>query len=415
MLFRGLGLQIYAKFLFQQIFSAIFFISLLTACRQGKHRHSQFPEQQLAMDIDLLSKMVRELILDSDEVTLPGLGTFVTEIVPSTFSDKGYTINPPYRRLYFRERENGSDDSLVRFYASSNHIPAEKARPIIMDFLTEMKVVLKEKKTIIFPGLGRLRATKENNFFFVADEDLDIWPAGFALEPVSLKTHVETKEEVGAAVSSLRSILDSPESEPVAGAKPAPEQAVATETQEVEDVPAVEESALEQPVPEQPEEEMPIEEQLAPEQPAEEAAPVPDEEEKEPEEATVAEQKVPEPAVAAAEAGVPEPAAEEPEGKAPEAAIPEPEAKEEPAPATSEPTEEEPKAAQEQAAEEQAAEALEGKTAESHGRRWWKILLWVLAALAAILAAYMIAGRMGLLDSILYSPEDLEYLKDYNL
>ena len=134
------------------------------------------------MDIDLLSKMVRELILDSDEVTLPGLGTFVTEIVPSTFSDKGYTINPPYRRLYFRERENGSDDSLVRFYASSNHIPAEKARPIIMDFLTEMKVVLKEKKTIIFPGLGRLRATKENNFFFVADEDLDIWPVypGFA-------------------------------------------------------------------------------------------------------------------------------------------------------------------------------------------------------------------------------------------
>ena len=54
------------------------------------------------MDIDLLSKMVKELILDNDKVVLPGLGTFVAKVVPSTFSDKGYTINPPYRKLYFR-------------------------------------------------------------------------------------------------------------------------------------------------------------------------------------------------------------------------------------------------------------------------------------------------------------------------
>ena len=40
------------------------------------------------MDIDLLSKMVGELILDNDEVSLPGVGTFVAEVVPSTFSDK---------------------------------------------------------------------------------------------------------------------------------------------------------------------------------------------------------------------------------------------------------------------------------------------------------------------------------------
>jgi hypothetical protein len=53
------------------------------------------------MDIDLLAKMVRETILDHDAVTLPGIGSFMAEIVPSSFSDKGYTINPPYRRLVF--------------------------------------------------------------------------------------------------------------------------------------------------------------------------------------------------------------------------------------------------------------------------------------------------------------------------
>ena len=67
------------------------------------------------MDIDLLSRMVREIILEKDRVELPGLGTFVAEIVPASFSDRGYTINPPYRRLYFRSKF-GNDTALAEFY-----------------------------------------------------------------------------------------------------------------------------------------------------------------------------------------------------------------------------------------------------------------------------------------------------------
>ena len=162
------------------------------------------------MDIDLLSKMVKELILDNDRVVLPGLGAFVAEIVPSTFSDKGYTINPPYRRLYFRSKPDEGNE-LVEFYAAGNNIDVDVAERIMRDFIHELKGILHVKKAIVFPGLGRLRATKENNVFFVADEDLDIYPAGFGLEPVSLKTHQETQEEVTAAVESLKSLLVEPE------------------------------------------------------------------------------------------------------------------------------------------------------------------------------------------------------------
>lgn len=165
------------------------------------------------MDIDLLSKMVKELILDNDKVVLPGLGCFVAEMVPSTFSDKGYTINPPYRRLFFRAKPD-QDDALTRFYASTNKVEMEVADRIIIDFITELKSVLFTRKTVVFPGLGRLRATKENNVFFVADEDLDIYPAGFGLAPISLKTHQESAEEVAATFESFRSILQDPEPHP---------------------------------------------------------------------------------------------------------------------------------------------------------------------------------------------------------
>ena len=161
------------------------------------------------MDTPLLAKMVRELILENDAVTLPGIGTFVAELVGASFSDKGYTINPPYRRLSFTQRE-GADTLLVDIYASSNDVPYESALQILTEFLGTLKTELMTKKSVQFPGLGRLRATRENNFFFIADEDLDIYPDGFGLRPISLKNHEETPAEVHHVVSSLADILVEP-------------------------------------------------------------------------------------------------------------------------------------------------------------------------------------------------------------
>ena len=147
------------------------------------------------MDIDLLARMVKELIIEHDQVGLPGVGTFVAEIVPASFSDKGYTINPPYRRLSFYPSRL-EDTLLIDFYAASNQLDPETARTYITQYLAELKSVLQERKSIILPGLGRLRATRENALFFVADEGLDIYPAGVGLRPVSLKSHVLEEEPV---------------------------------------------------------------------------------------------------------------------------------------------------------------------------------------------------------------------------
>lgn len=214
----------------------------------------------VVMDIDLLSKMVKELILDNDRVILPGLGSFVAEMVPSTFSDKGYTINPPYRRLFFRSKpDQGS--GLAEFYASSNKVEKEVAEKIITDYVSELKSVLHTRKVVVFPGLGRLRATKENNVFFIADEDLDIYPDGLGLEPISLKTHQETPEEVSAAMTDLKSLLAEPVMKPAAtDAKPitpetepakpeaTPESTTVAEPSELA-VPAVEPEPIPDPLP----------------------------------------------------------------------------------------------------------------------------------------------------------------------
>ncbi len=228
------------------------------------------------MDIDLLAKMVKEAILDHDAVTLPGVGSFVAELMPSTFSDKGYTINPPYRRMYFSPKQ-GNDTCLADLYARDNtEVDTTMATRILTEFLAEMKEILKVKKTVIFPGLGRLRATRENHFFFVADEDLDIYPEGLGLAPLSLKTHVETPEEVASAVAGLAELISEPEPVPAVEPEPEPIPEVEPEPEPVpepepipEPVPEVEPTVEPEPVEEIPgqagnDEEEPVAEEISP-------------------------------------------------------------------------------------------------------------------------------------------------------
>ena len=222
--------------------------------------------------------MISELITDHDMVGLPGLGTFVAEVVPATFSDKGYTINPPYRRLSFHPSRS-EDTLLIDFYAASNGISKEAAALYLKQFLAEMKTVLKERKTIALPGLGRLRATVENNFFFVPDPDLDIYPDGFGLEPLSLKTITEpepvdiplvhqSRETVSAAVADTATVAETAPATEIAtttsqGAAPVSEMnsALVSETETVitqslgatpaiATEPAAEQAAASQPQPE---------------------------------------------------------------------------------------------------------------------------------------------------------------------
>lgn len=178
--------------------------------------------------------MVGELIIGHDQVGLPGVGTFVAEMVPASFSDKGFTINPPYRRLSFYPSRL-EDTLLIDFYADSNHIGREAASLYITQYLAELKSVLEERKSVTLPGLGRLRATRENHLFFVADEGLDIFPAGVGLRPVSLKSHLleedpvridvplpakmptETAEAAGGTPSGAEGPAETPATEEKAG------------------------------------------------------------------------------------------------------------------------------------------------------------------------------------------------------
>ncbi|MCR4860617.1 MAG: hypothetical protein K5910_08145 [Bacteroidales bacterium] len=192
------------------------------------------------MDIDLLSRMIGKLIVDHDQVGLPGVGTFVAEMVPASFSDKGFTINPPYRRLSFYPTRQ-EETLLVDFYAESNNLPVDTARTYLTQYLSEMKAVLQERKAITLPGLGRLRATRENTLFFVPEEGLDIFPAGIGLRPVSLKSHFAQPDDPVVINVPLPVTAEKPE------VPETPTTGEAPKAPEIPEIPADETGPVEEP------------------------------------------------------------------------------------------------------------------------------------------------------------------------
>lgn len=300
------------------------------------------------MDIELLSRMVAELIVKNDSVGLPGMGSFVAEIVPASFSDRGYSITPPYRKLSFRGGYP-TDSLLVDYYAKSNGTDKEEARSTITDYVIQMKSVLKERKTIIFPGLGKLRATKDNTFFFVPDENLDIYPDGITLQPISLKTHSVSSEELARAVSSISELI---------AAQPKP--AETTQLSDSQDTAEVDQPAAEQPASD------------------------------------------PQP-----EVGVQSCPSEQPVQADQPASDPQPEVAVQPGPSEQPVPSDQPVQV-----EQPAATTIDPEPDNGKSKRWWIWPLVVLGLVIVALAVFMILGRTApdLIDPLLYTPEELRII-----
>ena len=188
------------------------------------------------MDVLLLSRMIKELVLENDRVSLPGLGVFVCEYVPASFSDKGFVINPPYKRIYFRSKKE-DDGLLVSFYAGKNGVDMDVAEKFVEDAVSDIRQELESKRSVEFPELGKLRSTKENTLFFVADQDLDIYPDGFGLVSVSLKSSESedipesvpvTPAAPAASATSVPPEVPAAPAVPVAPAAPAVSETVET-------------------------------------------------------------------------------------------------------------------------------------------------------------------------------------------
>lgn len=145
-------------------------------------------------DVDIFAACLKELLLENDTVTVPGLGSFITRLMPASFSDRGRTINPPYRKLSFRASEQG-DGQLFTNRLAALLPEGSDAAEWLQSFVRGFREELEKTKRVDLESLGAMRATAQNDYFFVASDDLDIYPEGLGLEAVTIKSSQPMEED----------------------------------------------------------------------------------------------------------------------------------------------------------------------------------------------------------------------------
>lgn len=140
-----------------------------------------------SMDSALFSRIVKELLADSGKAVVPGFGRFTIEDVPAAFSDRGFTLNPPYRNVIFSLSDE-RDNAIASLYAKSNDLEITKAEAVVSDFVARLREDLKMSRTLNLPDFGKLRQAGRNCVVFVPEEGLSIFPQFDFLEALSLKS-----------------------------------------------------------------------------------------------------------------------------------------------------------------------------------------------------------------------------------
>lgn len=167
------------------------------------------------MDIQQFSTTLRDLLLVQDKVAVPGLGLFSAGLEPASFSDRGYTVNPPYRKLVFKP------ESLVTEpLGNAATLPVDEQE--LKKCVDALKAALQSERCVELPLLGKFRLTTSGELFFVPDPELDIYPDAFGLHPVSMKNHDPQQEEQIPPLD-----IDTPIIEPAPAPVPAPAPAPA--------------------------------------------------------------------------------------------------------------------------------------------------------------------------------------------
>lgn len=139
------------------------------------------------MDLNLLSKLLTDLLNTSQRVSLPGLGSFVSEEIPATITSYGTILNPPSARTLFKTSESWNDELLERAYAEHEKISHTIAKEEISEFIQQLKRRISQEREFSIPGVGVLRYISDEEILFEAMEGVIFWPESTGLEPLNIK------------------------------------------------------------------------------------------------------------------------------------------------------------------------------------------------------------------------------------
>ncbi|RZL62121.1 MAG: SPOR domain-containing protein [Pedobacter sp.] len=121
--------------------------------------------------MDILSYLL-ELLQQSKEVGITGLGTFYKKKFPGRYDKETQSFLPPSYALQFSS-EVKNDEALINFVATKRNISVESASYYISQFVDEVKQKLEEEHEAELENVGRLFFTEHEGLSFEAAKNIN--------------------------------------------------------------------------------------------------------------------------------------------------------------------------------------------------------------------------------------------------
>ena len=150
----------------------------------------------------MLSKLVKEGLIEQEKVVVSGLGTFYTLPVPATFSQDGKSIIPPSLKICFEYAPNCKDDFLATFYSQLNNVDSTIAKEEVESLLKELKSHLSSEGVIEIPEIGKINVNKNSIAQFTSADNGTLFSTVYGFEPISIKPLIE-KESISPISSDI--------------------------------------------------------------------------------------------------------------------------------------------------------------------------------------------------------------------
>ena len=144
------------------------------------------------MDINLLSKLIKESLFDQDRVVISGIGYFTTEQIAAKFSEDGKSILPPHLKISFIFDKTISDDHLKKLYIHKADAKSEEAAAQWESFMEEFKENLKKDGKIEIPQIGELFYNGNNTLEFSTHDNGTLFQTVYGLEQIPIKPLTNT-------------------------------------------------------------------------------------------------------------------------------------------------------------------------------------------------------------------------------
>lgn len=125
------------------------------------------------------------MLLAHDEVSVPGLGTFIVREMSSRRVDEEGIFLPPYRTVAFRWNEQEAGEDFIQSFSKLHNLSRHDARMMCVEYVDELQQALDEDGTVSVGSMGYLlRDAESGQVGFIPLQSGIASPAYYGLDAV---------------------------------------------------------------------------------------------------------------------------------------------------------------------------------------------------------------------------------------